>query len=128
MANWFRNFMAGRYGTDQLNMALLVGYLLLTLLGGRSTVMRLLTLLLLVAFWVRFLSRDTSRRYAENQKFLQLAGPWLDWCKSKYTRLKDRTHRYFTCPQCGQTLRVPRGRGKISITCPRCQHILIRKV
>ena len=55
-------------------------------------------------------------RSKENRKFLQIVG-----------RLKDRQNRYFDCPKCHQLVRVPRGKGKISITCPRCREKFIRK-
>ena len=64
----------------------------------------------------RTLSRNTYKRYQENRRFLQIVG-----------RLKDRNNRYFDCPKCRQMVRVPRGKGKISITCPRCHEKFIRK-
>lgn len=64
----------------------------------------------------RALSRNTYKRYQENRKFLQF-----------FTRLKDRQNRYFDCPKCRQLVRVPRGKGKIAITCPRCKEKFIRK-
>ena len=69
-------------------------------------------------FWAIFraLSRNTYKRYQENRKFLLI-----------FDRLKDRNNRYFDCPKCRQTVRVPRGKGKISITCPRCKEKFIRK-
>ena len=64
----------------------------------------------------RTLSLNTYKRYQENRKFLQVIN-----------RLKDRRNRYFDCPKCRQMVRVPRGKGKISITCPRCHEKFIRK-
>ena len=64
----------------------------------------------------RCLSRNTYKRYQENRKYLQL----LD-------RVKDREHRYFDCPKCHQRVRVPRGKGKISISCPRCKEKFVRQ-
>ena len=119
---WLRSFMAGRYGTDQLNMVTLSLGLAVSL---RSVVFRyppvnlLLVLLsygLMIWAIFRTLSRSTYKRYQENRKFLQVIG-----------RLKDRHNRYFDCPKCRQTVRVPRGKGKISITCPRCKERFIRK-
>ena len=69
-------------------------------------------------FWAIFrtFSRNTYRRYQENRKFLMLLA-----------RIKDRKHRYFTCPRCRQPVRVPRGKGKIAITCPKCKEKFIKK-
>ena len=117
-----RGFMAGRYGTDKLNMVILSVGLAVSLLSvffRRPPVNLLLVVLsyglMIWAIW-RTLSRNTYKRYQENRKFLQLVD-----------RAKDRNNRYFDCPKCRQLVRVPRGKGKISITCPRCQEKFIRK-
>ena len=133
MGGWFRQFsarlsallrgfMAGRYGTDKLNMVILSVGLAVSLLSvffRRPPVNLLLVVLsyglMIWAIW-RTLSRNTYKRYQENRKFLQLVD-----------RAKDRNNRYFDCPKCRQLVRVPRGKGKISITCPRCQEKFIRK-
>ncbi|MDY3224471.1 MAG: hypothetical protein SOW84_01170 [Candidatus Faecousia sp.] len=117
-----RRFMAGRYGTDKLNMVILCAGLAASLLSVfvRYPPVNLLLFvlsygLMIWAIW-RSLSRNTYKRYQENRKFLQFTG-----------RLKDRQNRYFDCPKCRQMVRVPRGKGKISITCPRCHEKFIRK-
>jgi len=114
----FFRFMYGRYGTDQLNNALLILGVVLTILGWFSSTAFLTVLsyipLALVIF--RMFSRDVNRRRKENQKFLQF-----------FNRLKDRDSRYFSCPRCRQTVRVPRHRGKINIHCPKCGNRFIKK-
>lgn len=122
ISQWLRRFMTGRYGTDKLNMYILGGGLIACLLAlfiPVSAVNLLLTLLSYVLMiWAIFrtLSRNTYRRYQENRKFLML----LD-------RVKDRKHKHFSCPKCHQPVRVPRGKGKIAITCPKCSERFIRK-
>lgn len=117
--NWLRNFMTGRYGSDQLGWALLVLYLLLSLLlPGKF--LRYFCLIPLFLFWFRFLSRNVLSRAAENRIFLQKAEPVFSFFRKRSAQYRDREHRYYTCPGCRQTLRVPRGRGKITITCPKC--------
>ena len=117
-----RNFMMGRYGTDRLNMVILSVGLVASLLSVilRAPVMDLVLFVLSygMMFWAIFrtLSRNTYKRYQENRKFLQLVG-----------RIKDREHRYFDCPKCRQLVRVPRGKGKIAITCPRCREKFVKK-
>ena len=117
-----RRFMAGRYGTDKLNSAILwvgVGACILSMLIRVPLVNLLLTLLSYVLMGIaifRTLSRNTYKRYQENRKFLSLL-----------QRCKDREHRYFSCPRCRQTVRVPRGKGKIAISCPKCRERFIRK-
>ena len=121
-ANAIRRFMMGRYGTDKLNKALLITGVVLSLLAMFAP-FAILTLLFSAASWVllfwalfRTFSRNTYQRYRENQKYLQFL-----------ERMKDRHHRYYTCPRCRQKVRVPRGKGKIAITCPRCKEKFIKK-
>ncbi|MGN0998751.1 MAG: hypothetical protein ACI4PO_04290 [Faecousia sp.] len=117
-----RHFMMGRYGTDKLNMYILgagVIACLLTIFISVPSVDLLLTMVsygLMIWAIFRSLSRNTYKRYQENRKFLML----LD-------RFKDREHRYFECPKCHQVVRVPRKKGKIAITCPKCKEKFTRK-
>lgn len=117
-----RHFMTGRYGTDRLNMAILSVGLAVSLLSvfikapAASLVCFVLSYGMMIWAIVRSLSRNTYKRYQENRKFLQF-----------FDRLKDREHRYFDCPKCRQMVRVPRGKGKIAITCPRCREKFVRK-
>ena len=117
-----RGFMARRYGTDRLNMAILCAGLAASILSVLlpvppvNLVFWVLSYALMIyAIW-RSLSRNTYKRYQENRKFLQF-----------FDRLKDRQHRYFDCPKCRQMIRVPRGKGKIAITCPRCREKFVKK-
>ena len=117
-----RNFMAGRYGTDRLNMVILCAGLVASLLSvwikaaPFNLIFWALSYGLMIWAIVRSLSRNTYKRYQENRKFLQITG-----------RIKDRDHRYFDCPKCRQMVRVPRGKGKIAITCPRCKEKFVKK-
>ncbi len=118
----FRRFMAGRYGTDRLNMTILMAGVIISLAGAFIRKPALNLLMTAVAYglmiWAicRSFSRNTYKRYQENRKFLQV-----------FDRLKDRDHRYFECPKCRQMVRVPRGKGKIAITCPKCREKFLRK-
>jgi len=122
LSRGLRTFMAGRYGTDRLNMAILCAGLVASLLSVISPIAQLNMILFLLSYglmiWAIFrtLSRNTYKRYQENRKFLQV-----------FDRLKDRQHRYFDCPKCHQMVRVPRGKGKIAITCPRCKEKFVKK-
>ena len=118
MAVSLRRFMEGRYGNDKLNNAILGTALLISILGLfiRTPLLNLIAYVLM--FWAIFrtLSRNTYKRSQENRKFLQF-----------FDRIRDREHKYFDCPKCRQMVRVPRGKGKISITCPRCREKFVRK-
>ena len=118
--NFIQRLLYGRYGWDQLNFCLtgvaLVLYLLDLFLDASPLYFLYLLCILVVLF--RVLSRNYARRRAENAKFLTVAGPVIRWFKLQRTIHRDKEHRYFKCPNCGQQLRVPRGKGKTSITCP----------
>ena len=118
----FRQFMMGRYGTDKLNMVILGAGLMASVIGMfiHFAPVNLALTLISYAFmgWAIFrtLSRNTYKRYQENRKYLMLL-----------QRIKDRDHRYYDCPRCRQQVRVPRGKGKIAISCPKCKEKFIRK-
>ena len=122
MASGLRGFMTGRYGTDRLNMVILCAGLVASLLSvmissqPMNLIFWALSYVLMILAICRSLSRNTYKRYQENRKFLQI-----------FDRLKDRQHRYFDCPKCRQMVRVPRGKGRIAITCPRCREKFVKK-
>ena len=126
MMDKLRHFMIGRYGSDRLGWGLLIGYFIWSMLFG-YTKLRPIGLIFILLFWYRFLSKDVYRRYNENQKFIAITDPFVSKIKKFYSRMSDRDHRYFTCPNCIQTLRVPRGVGKITITCPSCRNKITKK-
>ncbi len=131
--NWLRNlgtkintglrhFMLGRYGTDKLNTTILTAGVIVCLISMFIKIPVVDLILTAISYglmiWAifRMLSRNTYKRYQENRKFLRLK-----------ERLKDKQHRYFSCPRCRQQVRVPRGKGKISISCPKCGEKFIKK-
>lgn len=120
--NFLSRFMAGRYGTDQLNTALLVTYLALYLISLFTdwTFLYWIALVLVFVTLFRCLSRKVDSRRAENAKFMQLVRPIQRGFRNFRSRVKDREHRYFKCPRCRQQMRVPRGKGRITVHCRSC--------
>lgn len=114
--------MVGRYGMDQLNLFLVVVYLVLYLVAlvTRLWVLDWVVMVLLLVTLFRMLSRDIPRRQSENTRFLQIVRPIQRNFHTFRTRMKDREHRYFKCPNCGQQMRVPRGKGRITVHCRTC--------
>ena len=120
--SFLSRFMAGRYGTDQLNTALMIAYLalyLISIFSGWSVLYWVALVLVLITLF-RCLSRQADRRRAENAKFLQLVRPVRHKLKNLTARIKDKDHRYFKCPNCKQQMRVPRGKGRITVHCRSC--------
>ena len=122
LAEGFRRFMTGRYGTDKLNNLLLcLGFAtcFLNILTHNYVVGLVLTAIsycFMILALYRCFSRNTYKRYRENRKYLLIV-----------ERIRDRQHRYFNCPRCRQMVRVPRGKGKIAITCPKCKEKFTKK-
>lgn len=120
--NAIQRLMYGRYGNDQLNICLVAAYLILYLLymvTGLDLLYWVSLVVILVAIF-RLFSRNHTKRRAENIKFLQVVEPVVKWYRLKKTIMKDKEHCYFKCPSCGQQLRVPKGKGRITVTCRGC--------
>ena len=123
-------FMQGRYGVDQFSRFLIYFSLCLLIitLFVHSGIIYTAALAVLVYSYFRVLSRNISRRNTENQKYLQIRYRIVGRFNSMKARIKDsKTHRIFKCPGCGQKIRVPKGKGRISIKCPRCRIEFIKK-
>ncbi|HEX2947530.1 MAG TPA: hypothetical protein VHT96_16455 [Clostridia bacterium] len=122
--NWFRKFMAGRYGADRLSLAILIFSMLLTFLGSvlHLTFLSLLSYIPLILVFYRMLSKNIKRRSMENYKFSILMSPVYAWFTGMRRRFSERgTHRYLRCPACKAELRLPKGKGTIVVTCPKCR-------
>ena len=128
--NWFKRFMVGRYGTDQLSMALMVIWIFISILSRftGNRIINIFYIIMPIIIFYRIFSKNIAKRYQENMKFLRVWNPIKNKVKTKIQRVKDlKYYRYYKCSNCRQTLRVPRGKGKISITCPKCKTVMIKK-
>ena len=126
MRQKFAQFMSGRNGNDQLNLFLLIVDVILLLLAGMfadslGKVLYPLVILLMGYAYFRMLSRNLYKRSEENGKYLRLRYKLmaeLQVHRERWVQRKD--YKFFTCPSCKTTLRVPRGHGKIKIVCRKC--------
>jgi flagellar biosynthesis component FlhA len=130
MREKFRQFMAGRYGTDALNQFLNIAAIVLLLLAliTRVGLFSTLALIALVLCYYRTFSRNIAKRTEENYKFYTAK----ERAAARFATYKDmwanrKQYRYYRCPKCHQKLRVPRGRGRIQISCPRCGDQFVKK-
>ena len=127
MREKFVRFMAGRYGNDQLNKAMTIASIVCLVLamlfraGKVSTLLWLLGITLLALIYVRMLSKNHYRRIDENNKYMRVkynVTSYFKVLKERWVQRKE--YKFFTCPSCHTTLRVPRGKGKINIVCRKC--------
>jgi uncharacterized C2H2 Zn-finger protein len=128
--NFLRNFMIGRYGPDHLNVAMIIVSLTLTLLYWilKLALIMYISYAILALSIFRMLSRNIIRRRAENDRFIRYWWPIKTRASRAYANIKHgKTHRFLKCPSCGNTLRVPKGKGKLQITCPKCGERFTKK-
>ena len=130
MREKFERFMAGRYGADELSKAQNVVALVLLVISifTRMGIFYWLAIALIIYETFRTFSKNISKRYQENQQYLNYRYKLtvkIDRYKKRFQQRK--IYRFYKCPQCKQTVRVPRGRGKICITCPKCRTEFVKK-
>ena len=126
---WLRKFLDGRYfRSDELSIALLSVTVILGISGLIAGIPMLYYLadVFFLVYIFRNYSRNIERRVAENAKFMEIFGPFFrkvaEPFKNVFNRVRDRkTHVYLKCPSCKQTLRLPRGKGKLKVSCPKCK-------
>lgn len=130
LLNKYQRFMYGRYGNDELNFVLIALSLLLSLISNFDKLwfFYFISVVPIGVAVFRFLSRNTNARYNERLRFIAI----ISVLKNKYIKIRSRyrdrkTHKFFTCKKCKATLRLPKGKGKIKITCPKCGNTMIKK-
>ena len=126
-----QRFMAGRYGSDQLNMALLTLSVVISFVCAfipYGWIGSIVSALLIALVFFRTLSKNTSKRFKENYVFLKFWNPvknWFQWLKLTFKYGKK--NRYFLCPKCGRIACIPKKVGRVTITCKGCKHKYDRK-
>lgn len=130
MGRRFRQFMVGRYGVDNLSRflmvlamaAMVINLFMRNLSTVISLILRIFVWALLILIYWRMLSKNIQARYRENTRYLQ----FRERMRNKF-KGGGGTHRIFRCPHCKQRVRVPKGRGMVEITCPRCRRTFTKR-
>ena len=118
-------FMQGRYGTDDFYKFLFWVALIGIVINWffKSQLLSFAVTLILVYAMYRVLSKNHSARYAENQRYLKATAKIRYWFDQQKKLMEERKyHHIYTCPKCRQKIRIPKGKGKIMIRCPKCHH------
>jgi len=122
--------MMGRYGPDHLGVAMIVFSLVLSLFNtiiGFAPIMYVSYVVLAFSLF-RMLSRNIPRRRLENDRFIRYWWPVRTRAHRALANIKHRkTFRFLKCPSCSNTLRVPKGRGRLQITCPKCGERFLKR-
>ncbi|MCI6868335.1 MAG: hypothetical protein MR871_10410 [Lachnospiraceae bacterium] len=130
MKKRFMDFMSGRYGTDELSKFMLAVCLVLLVINIFTGVqgVYLIALVLLGVCYFRMFSRNYVKRSEENRKYLDTVWKIKNWFLKKKNRIiQSKDFHIYKCPSCGQKIRIPRGKGKICITCPKCRNQFEKK-
>lgn len=152
MNNWkmmLYRFMQGRYGNDQFGQFLMIAGLIVIIASNflRIGLLHTLGWIMLIYAYFRIMSRNIPKRQQENFKFLQMKSKFLSrkpagsggqskWKQKKaqkqqYNQQTDyaqhqqadvENYNYYRCRNCGQIVRVPKGKGTVKITCPECKN------
>jgi len=123
MMNRLRAFMSGRYGLDQLSFAIMIFAIIATLISNFVLYwpLNIVSFALYGFALFRMFSRNFNARRRENSRFMRIWTKLKNFFNHLSMRIRDsKTHRFFKCPSCKNTLRVPKNRGRILITCPKC--------
>ncbi len=127
-------FMQGRYGVDQLSGFLIWTAVVIAVitLFVRIPLLQIVTWILIIYAYVRIFSKNTTKRYAQNQKFLDATWGIRKFFadikyRIKYGKQTTEPYRIYKCRKCGQKIRIPKGKGKIMITCPKCKYQFKKK-
>ena len=126
-------FMYGRYGVDQLSKFMLAATFILCIISPfirnrAGSFISMLILLMIIIVYFRMFSRNIYKRAAENDKYLKITSKLRGKINTEKKIASQRKYyRFYRCPGCGQRIRVPKGRGKIQIRCPKCNEKFIKK-
>ena len=135
-------FFSGRTGVDALGRTvtwIALIFMLLTMITHSNIFYLIAMGCLIYSIW-RMFSKNYQKRYYENAKFLEKttgirrrfsslpSNMKAFFSKQKYNFNQHKTYAIFKCPSCKQKLRAPKGRGKIQVTCSKCNTVFIKKV
>lgn len=129
MREKLQRFMIGRYGVDEMGRIMLWVFLGIMLIGVFTNyfIINFIGFAGVIWCYFRMFSKNVNQRYKENIKFIQLKNKIKGvFGKQKYMNSQKKENHIFSCPNCKQKIRVPRGKGKISITCPKCSKEFIK--
>ena len=115
-------FMQGRYGVDTLNHVSLIVCIVIFFLDIflQTSILKIIGYILWFMVIYCMFSKQIYKRSQENQKFLHFIAPITRVQNLYQKRRQDPTHKYYRCPSCHQIVRLPKGHGKVIVTCPKC--------
>ncbi len=133
MKNFLYRFFQGRYGaygTDRLTKCSLVVAVILLVLSFTTPlgILYYVAVVMLFYSYFRLFSKNIPARYRENEIFVKFTDKFLDFFRNfKDSWTQNKAFHIYKCPNCSQKIRVPRGKGRIEIRCPKCGNTFLKK-
>lgn len=128
--------MGRRCGLDELNnLIMLVGFLyVVAALFTKNKIFLLVGAAFVVLCYLRVFSKNVAKRKKENDFYMRYMGKVVLearllklMIRMKGKSLLDKEYVYFVCDQCHQVIRVPKGKNKVNIRCPKCDHTFVKR-
>ncbi|WP_208560558.1 hypothetical protein [Marinilactibacillus kalidii] len=123
-------YMNGRYGLDELSKVLMAAGLLLNIVSNfvGGMIVSVFGIALIAYALLRVLSKEKTNRYKEYRYYITIKQKWLTKVqKLRNKQAQRKVYKVLACPECKQSIRVPKGKGKIRITCPNCKNQFVKK-
>jgi uncharacterized membrane protein YbaN (DUF454 family) len=123
-------FMQGRYGVDQFSKFLVIVGIVIVLISNfiGGIILNIFGMAAFVYAYCRMFSRNHPKRYRENQKYLNYINRFKNFFRRQNNfRSQRKTHHIYSCPKCRQKIRIPKGKGRIEIACPKCHTKFIKR-
>lgn len=124
MMEKIRRYMQGRYGMDELSKFLMAISIVMIILASltRNSMVNLVSFIIIGFVYVRMFSKNFYKCSLQNQKYLKLRNKITGSWQNRISRFKQRKiYSFYDCPECRQKVRIPKGKGKVQITCPKCK-------
>ena len=130
MKEKLQRFMMGRYGVDDLSKFMLYAAIALSIVNLflRNGILSILLFIVLILTYIRMFSKNHQRRFQENINFLRYKDKVTYFFKKeKNIGQQRKIYRIYTCPSCKQKIRIPKGKGKVCVTCPKCRNEFVKR-
>ncbi|MBP1919290.1 BRcat domain-containing protein [Youngiibacter multivorans] len=123
MKERLRRLMQGRYGVDELSKMMVYASFVVMLVGSfaKNPYINLAGFMIIIYSYSRIFSKNQRLRSAQNLKYMQVRDRFLRKISNQIQIMKlSKTYRVYSCPGCKQLVRVPKGKGRVEVKCPKC--------
>jgi len=123
MKERIRRLMQGRYGVDELSKMMVYASFFVMIVGSfaKNPYINLAGFMIIIYSYSRIFSKNQRLCSAQNLKYMQLRDSFLRKISNQIQIMKlSKTYRVYSCPGCKQLVRVPKGKGRIEVKCPKC--------